>query len=283
MKTFPILFGAMVTACSVSIAAGETPSAAKQDTDAAARTRALAEMRRRAERTKIHTLDGDRQIQADLVAEPLVRYSDQPRVMTDATMWALGKPGRPAAILKVEAYRRDNGELVWLYSMGSTSEGLISAEWGDGHRWKSKSPGISWQSLLPAPAAKDSPALRLRQMKELSRRFAVESNDSVRGKEVLRLLPQPIHRYGDPNTDIVDAAIFGFTSYGTNPNALLLIELHKDATGTAWRFAPARATDAGLDVRLDGKQVWTVPASTVGPVELDSWLYFWEAPGGVGN
>lgn len=273
----------LLAACLSATAAGEAPKSAKQDADAAARARVLAKMRKRAEQAKIHTLDGDRQIQAELVAEPLVRYSDQPRVMADATMWALGKPGRPAAILKVEAYRRDNGELVWLYSMSSTSEDLISAQWGDGHRWKSKSPGISWQSLLPAPAANESPALRLRQMKELSRRFAVHADDPGRGKEELRPLTQPIYRYADSDNGIVDAAVFGFASYGTNPNALVMVELHKDAAGTAWRFACARATDAGLAVSLDGKQVWTCPPTAVGPVELDAWLYFWESPGGPGD
>lgn len=271
---------ALLTASLVSIAAAQAPSDAKQAADDAARARVLAEMRKRAERTKILSLDQQHGQPAALVAEPLVRYSDQPREMADATMWALGAPGRPAAILKVEAYRRQDGALVWLYSLGSTSEGLISAEWGDGHRWKSKAPGIAWRPLTPAPAAKPSPALRLRQMKELSRRFAVHAEDPLRGKEELRPLTQPIHRYADPKNGIVDAAIFGFASYGTNPNALLMIEQCEHADGSDWRFACSRATDAGLVVSLDDKQVWTCPATAVGPVELDAWLYFWEAPGG---
>src|SRR6185437_10576955 len=261
----------------------EPPGDAQQDSDNAARARVLEEMRKRAEGTKVFAVSAGKEARAELVAEPLVRYSDQPRVMADATMWALGKPGRPAALLKVEAYRRDDGELVWLYSMGATSEGLIRAEWRDGHRWKSKAPGISWQALTPAPAAKASSALRLRQMKELSHRFAVRADDPGRGKEELRLLSQPIYRYADPDLGIIDAAIFGFASYGTNPNALVIIELCKEAEGSAWRFACSRATDAGLSVILDGAQVWSCQATAVGPVELDAWLYFWESPGRQGD
>lgn len=274
---------ALLAALLSSPAAGEAPSDAKQDTGAAARARVLAEMRKRAEKTKVFTLSGNQQERAQLVGEPLVRYSDQPRVMADATMWAFGKPGRPQAMLKVEAYRRDDGTLVWLYSLGSLADSLITVQWGDGHRWKSKQPGLKWQPLSPAPPAEETPVSRLRQMKDFGRRFTVRSHDPAHGKEELRLLPQPIHRYADPKAGIVDAAIFGFASFGTNPNALVLIELHKDATGSAWRFAPARATDAGLEVCLDGQQVWAAPVSVVGPVELDTWLYFWEAAGGPGD
>jgi hypothetical protein len=264
------------------LAAGESPDVVKAGADAGAARRLLAEMRKRAERTKIYKLAAGDETPVELFAEPLMRYSDQPRVIADATMWAFGAPGRPEAILKVEAYRRADGELVWLYSMGSLAEGLIRAEWGDGHRWKSKQPGLSWQPLTPAAPAKETPELRTRQLKALSRRFAVLADDPGRGKEELRLLTQPIYRYADPEADI-DAAIFGFASYGTNPNALVAVELLGNGTESAWRFALARMTDAGLDARLDGKQVWTTPASAVGPVELDSWLYFWEAADGPGD
>jgi hypothetical protein len=69
MKTCRIGLSAVLAACLAGRAAGEEPGDARQDADNATRARVLAEMRKRAERTKVLTVSAGQQAQAELVAE----------------------------------------------------------------------------------------------------------------------------------------------------------------------------------------------------------------------
>src|SRR4051812_18165224 len=52
-----------------------------------------------------------------LIPEPILRYDDKPRNIYDATLWAWGPKGRPAAVLKVENYPHRPAQLRWLYGI----------------------------------------------------------------------------------------------------------------------------------------------------------------------
>ena len=73
----------------------------------------------------------------------------------------------------------------------------------------------------------------------------------------------------------------GFAASGTNPDALLAIELQQDAAGQVWRFGLARMTIFQVIVKLDEKQVWRVPfvpwQGTERPSKFDTWLFFHES------
>jgi hypothetical protein len=262
----------------------QVPAAKNADAEKIQREQLLAQMRKRAEGTQAFRPRVDDKKPIEMVAEPLVRYSDSPREIADATLWAIGGGGRPAAILKVEAYHRKEGKLAWLYSLGSLDDEVIRVEWGDGHRWAAKQPGLDWKQLPAGPAPADTARGRLSQMKELIRRFEIAADEPGRGKEKQRLFPRPLHRYADEKADVVDGAVFGFTTYGTNPSALVLLELWKGGKQPpAWHYAASRFTDAALVMSLDEKRVWSVEGTSGGPVELDTWLYFWEATEPTGD
>jgi hypothetical protein len=119
-------------------------------------------------------------------------------------------------------------------------------------------------------------------MKDPARRISISIADPDQGfKENMRLLVRPIHLYNDPDAGILDGAAFVFSTNGTNPDVLVLVEAQETATTKfQWRFAPARMTTGELSVRDGETEVWTVPFSSFEPnigLNLDTWMYFFAA------
>lgn len=82
----------------------KTPKAQK-----AQREERLRQMRSRAEATQVLQLHNGKQTTVKVIPQPVFRYSDQPRLILDATLWVWGHKGRPIALQKVEFYRRPEG------------------------------------------------------------------------------------------------------------------------------------------------------------------------------
>jgi hypothetical protein len=100
-------------------------------------------------------------------------------------------------------------------------------------------------------------------------------------KENLRLLTQPIHHYDDDEAGILDGAIFGFSTNGTCPDLLVLIEAQKAKDAPAkWTIAMARMTNCELRLRDQDREIWSAPflrfADRLGE-NLDTWMFFWAA------
>lgn len=249
------------------------PATSKDDP----RAQLLASMRQRSDGMKVVAVSGADRNVAKRLAEPLFRYGDQQRKILDATIWGWGAKGRPIALCKIERYEERSGESPWLYCLASLSTEVIDIEWAGGRRWASTRPGLSLRPLPDGPTPADAPALRLRQLKEISRRFAATSFDTpVRTQQELRLLVRPIVRYANAEAGMIDGAIFGLTDNGTNPAALLVVELQKSKSGSAWSYGVAGMTQAGLSLRLDGSEVWSKPYTREMGSE-ETWVWFREA------
>jgi len=210
--------------------------------------------------------------------EPLHRWTDPTRALSDGALWAFGKPGRPIALATMEIYASDpKPQPLWACELISLAPGPLAAEasWNlyippgrprSGRatplNWTPNPPGIAFEAILEAPAPAATEAERLRQLKALAARFS--SSQAAHGpgsRDELRLLPRPAHRYADPTNGLVDGAIFLFV-YGTNPELLLSIEARTPPDGTrpaAWSFGCARLSTAVLTVSLDGRETWTRP------------------------
>jgi hypothetical protein len=254
--------------------AEEKPAArAEQQKESAER---LANMRHRAEGTHIFVVKDDDREEIEMRAEPVFRYADQPREIVDGTLWVWGEPGRPAALQKVEYFPPTPTN--WTYCLASLSPGLVGAEWRGGRQWTATKPGVVLRQWDDGPEPSASKPGRLRQMKDVARRFAVRASEGTHRDEQLRLMPQPIHRYADAEQGLQDGAIFGFGS-GTNPNCLLLVELRSDEESSpAWHYGFVGMSAESLRARLDEKEVWFFPAAgKIGAI--DSWIWFFEAPG----
>ena len=85
----------------------------------------------------------------------------------------------------------------------------LSVASSEGWQWNPGEAGLGFQPLPDAPPPAETSARRLRQIKELSRRFdayGVYGN----GRSELRCLPTPIYRYADKPAGVRDGTRFFF-------------------------------------------------------------------------
>ena len=217
-----------------------------------------------------------------LIPQPLFHYTDQPRRITDATLWGWTSGERLVAICKIERYDHENPVNQWLYCVGSLAPGRIETEWPSRHVWSAKKPGVDLTRMTSAPSPADGRPARLRQMKEIAGRFTATLSDATGAdrRQEMRLLPRPLYRYEIPAGDVLDGAVFGFTTNGTNPDAILVVELDAaPVTGAPqWKFGLAGMTTGGLSVKFDGDDVWSKPSVTGTAASFDTWTFFWHDP-----
>jgi hypothetical protein len=243
------------------------------------RAQLLAQMRSLAEHTKVQFAEGGRQ--PELVKDPAFRYDDQPRRFIDATLWVWTDQGRPVAFQKIEAVESgDNNPSSphWQYCFTSVSSDLLSAEWPSKHRFRATEPGVTFRPLEDAPAVAKGSAERKRQARELVRRFSArilpdprETNSS----QDMRLLSTPLFDYADSQTKEYQGAVFGFSTNGTNPDLLLLLEVRGEKDKAAWHFAPARMTVGAVTLRWREAKVWECEwTGAKGARPLTNWFYF---------
>jgi hypothetical protein len=219
------------------------------------RAERFKEMRQIAEAYRVVTLDerGTR-IPVALVRDPLHRWNDPTRQIGGATLWAWRSVGRPIAFLALE-WHPDH----WSFEFVSLASGPVEADDGV-FRWSPRRAGVEFRTLPGAPAPAASANERLRQIREIVRRFSGSEYWDVTSQHYpLRLLSHPIDRYSDLASGLLDGAIFVFAN-GTNPEAFLLIEARRDDKGAmTWSYAAATLTTAAPTLKLDGKDVWTSP------------------------
>jgi hypothetical protein len=116
-------------------------------------------------------------------------------------------------------------------------------------------------------------------MRNLARRFSSIISDPVLGwEEKQRLLSRPVHRYSDLASALLDGTVFAFSTAGTNPDLLLVIELHgQDLSESVWKYGLVQMTNRQLAVRLGEQEVWRVSPILPARKTFDTWLYFFES------
>lgn len=219
-------------------------------------------------RVVVHA-NGKEQV-GELKVEPVMRYSDEPRFISDATLWVWSVNSRPVAIQKVEV-----NDLVavplWTICFGSFSESNLEVTWSSGQTFQSKEPGWVFEPIADADAPAERAAARSLQMRALSRRFSGDVFPVTQKSKVeMRLLPKPLYEYFDPETKLPVGAIFSLASNGTNPTIFLAIEARRDKDGRlGWYHAHTRMTsDTGV-LRLDDKTIWEFQE-----VKHENWVHF---------
>jgi hypothetical protein len=238
------------------------------------RAQLLVQMRSLAEQTKVQFAEGERQ--PELVKEPAFRYADQPRGFIDATLWVWTDQGRPVAFQKIETAESAERSPYWQYCFTSVSSDLLLAEWSPNRRFRSTEPGITFRPLKEAPPVSMTNTERKRQSRELARKFSarIVTDPKAKDSQEMRLLTTPLFDYSDPKTKEYRGAVFGFSTNGTNPDLLLLLEVRGEKDKAAWHFAPARMTIGAVTLRWSEAKVWECEWARAKETPFPTWTFF---------
>lgn len=260
----PLLLGivtAMMVSGTASIAADETPESAKATT-------AVRLMHDEVARLKVTVERKPKPLVAELKAEPILRYTDPLREFPDATLWVWTVDGRPAAFSKLERIGKAESP-HWQYCLAAVNDERIEVKWPDGIVWKSRHAGLAFHKLDEKTAP-----LRLAQMRTLARTFRATTTERDDKPEEMRLLTQPILRYSNPDQKLTDGAVFVLASNGTNPDALLLIQVRQPANETdpVWEYGCLGLTGDAVTIELDDRLVFKHPGAR-SPGDHGHWLW----------
>lgn len=190
-----------------------------------------------------------------LVDHPIMRWNNEGTWSGDVFVWT--RAGRPEVIGcmlsgPVGGGKRNMFDEFHLLA----DEPIAPAELQTRRRWAPKQ-GLK---LAPVPEA-DQPAAtasaRLAQMRRLSRRFTAHMQANTPWD--LRLLTQPVFRYGDEKGDVLDGALFAYVwNIGTDPEVILLLECRRGDQGPIWHYAPVQFTNREAWLKYDGREVWRI-------------------------
>jgi hypothetical protein len=212
----------------------------------------LEQMRQLARAFKVVAIEGENRIPLQLGRDPLHRFTDPTRQKSDGVIWVWRLSGRPIAVLAIEPEPE-----IWSFEFVSLSTGRVAANNGN-VRWEPATAGVEFHEIPDTPAPAERPAERLRQMRDIVKRFSAQEFWHVTGIHYpLRLLPHPIDRYSDATAGVVDGTVFIFANT-TNPEVLLVIEARRSGKGApTWSYAAAPVTTAAPTLLLDRKEVWS--------------------------
>jgi hypothetical protein len=180
---------------------------------------------------------------------------------------------RPVAIGDIFAWSvGDDAARHVTHEFHSLADSALLVRFGEREFWKPKSAGLDWKPIPDAPVPAETKAARLRQSRELARRFSANSIDKAGGRWELRLVPQPVHQFdiAQPRTT-QSGALFAFCQ-GTDPEMWIAIESRRTDGGYRWHSACAAFTDHALQVRLDDRPMWSCEPYRHGAIDEPHWV-----------
>ena len=190
-----------------------------------------------------------------LKREPVFRWARLITDIYDGTTYVWTSDGRPEAVTQIFLMAKPRRR--WIHMFTSLSEQPVRAESNGRTVWSPTGAGVKILRVPGSPTPAKTAVLRRRQMSSIL--DSVDASIKWRGENrfQLRTIPKPIYRYGDPNSEIFDGAIYAL-SEGTNPKLLLLLEARGGPVG-AWHYAIVPLTVHEAEVSLAGKDVFKVP------------------------
>lgn len=205
------------------------------------------------EAAEMYALYGDdRETKLKRIDKPVLRFDDAVTLSKQGCVYLwIDAQQRPAAIASIY-FQADGARIDEFQSLAS---GAVTAEFSGGVVWQPVGPGITWSKLEDGGEVPDSKSQRLVRMRDLARQFTATVTDRSAGRQELRLLPQPMYRYHDPDNAIVDGAVFSYAK-GTNPEILLLVEAVQKDGERHWRHAFCRMTSRDCEVLKEDRVAW---------------------------
>ncbi len=187
---------------------------------------------------------------------PILRYTN-PRggLVKDGSLFVWRDGVRPVAACSFSIRGPEDPDAVF-YEMTSLVGTPLRCERRGQFRWTPKSGGLIGKAVPESGPPEDRPVARLTTMRNIARRFEAEMFLQDGQPNVLRLMPQPIDRFQDEPSGLIDGALFAFVE-ANDPEVLLVVEARKTSSGeAAWRYSLARITSRRLRVSLDGQEVF---------------------------
>jgi hypothetical protein len=272
---------AALTCLALVLAFLTSPAASAEETAAQAeKKKSLEVMRGQAQRMIVRLGAGEDQVDCELNEQPLIHYSDQVRRLPESTLWVWQQDGVPVLFCKIERLADAEGVTKsWQYCCVPATDQKADVTWGRDYRWRMREPAFRWSPIAAPAEPRDTPRARLSQMKVLAREFNGRTEQTpTKSTQEMRLLASPLYQYAAEEKNVVDGAVFGLTSNGTNPDALLLIEALREPEGESkWRFGILGMTGDAVEVFHQQKSVWSKEFSE-GPGDFRSWIWYLAAP-----
>ncbi|HVX12907.1 MAG TPA: hypothetical protein VHC22_17120 [Pirellulales bacterium] len=185
---------------------------------------------------------------------PVLRWSNPQRATADGGLFLWSDKNRPAAVLCIYKSGEDQVDHEWQ----SLSTAPFRATYRGATAWQPRTAGVEFRRLPgKSELAAATPVRRLAQLHRLLNDFSGSLGREER-KHELRALTQPIYRYADEDSDVVDGAVFALTQ-GTDPEILLLFEARRaEGQPLTWWWAAARMSMVPLELKYRDELVWTV-------------------------
>jgi hypothetical protein len=190
-----------------------------------------------------------------MVKKPIMRWANDDDWSGDVFVWTHG--GRPEVIGCILSGPGEKRPVFHEFHL-LAARPIAAADLQTRRRWEPKE-GLAPSPVPDAATPAATAAARLTQMRKLSREFVAHM--SADGEWELRLLPQPLFRYGggDNEADVVDGGLFAYVwTKGTDPEVILLLEARRTEGGLAWHFSPVRFSNRPVWLHHQDKEVWRV-------------------------
>jgi hypothetical protein len=201
-------------------------------------------------RTRVRALSalgtGDEKV--EFSETPLLRYNDTARNIADATVWALGRKGRPQAVLVVEVYWPDAVQ----YELTAVAD---PPRFAKSFYATPRAAPFTWLKLKGEPPPHGTHSIRRRQIKQAAERFS--ASEEWRGQtSQLRMMPRPLLEYEDQEKGVIEGAVFVW-AHGTNVEILMFLEVRQGEDGANdWACGFGQLSGADLHVDYNGRDFW---------------------------
>jgi hypothetical protein len=188
-----------------------------------------------------------------LVEKPIMRWANDDDWSGDVYVWThAGRPEVVGCMLSGPSGEANRNVFHEFHLLAKDPIG--PADLLTKRRWMPKQ-GLELITVADAPEPAKTSAGRLLQMRQISRKFTAHMEAD--GRWELRLLPQPLFRYGDDKSEVVDGALFCYVwTKGTDPEVMLLLECRKIEGKLTWQFAPVRFSNRQVWLEYDGQEMW---------------------------
>jgi hypothetical protein len=203
-------------------------------------------------------LKGEDSRQLELSERPALKWSNNYEATVHGSVLVWTHDGRPQVIACIYNFFTTKDEFSAEFH--SLADGPLTALKRGQVVWQPAEAGIEFKPLAEIAApAKTAPA-RLVQLRNIARDFSADVTIWSGTNHQLRLMTQPLLRYGNGSGELLDGAIFAYAR-ATDPDVLLVLEV-KAAAGKEprWEYALARMHSGKLKVRYRDDEVWSAAA-----------------------